>query len=71
MNDKNRCNCGCSKDKSNTLKSETEQKIPSGCCHKSAGCNEWTSVSENYNIKDSCEKNEKSAGNNQWCSTSK
>ena len=71
MNDKNSCNCGCNQSKSNTLKNETEQNTPSGCCHKSAECNEWTSGSANYNIKDSCEKNEKSAGNNQWCSTSK
>ncbi|SFC21167.1 hypothetical protein [Clostridium uliginosum] len=38
---------------------------------KSAKCNSWTSVSQNYDIKESCEKNEKSATDNQWCSCSK
>ena len=71
MNDKSSCNCGVNQSSNNLLKEETDKKVSSGCCNKSAGCNDWTSVSQNYNIEDSCKKNEKSAGNNQWCSTSK
>ncbi|NME82591.1 hypothetical protein [Clostridium sp. SM-530-WT-3G] len=70
MSNSNNCNCGANKS-NNILKEETAKKTSSGCCNKSEGCNDWTSVSQNYDIKDSCEKNEKSAGNNQWCSTSK
>ncbi|MDO5517324.1 MAG: hypothetical protein Q4F66_07185 [Clostridium sp.] len=71
MDNKNNCSCGCDKSKDQTLKNETDQKVSSGCCNKSEGCNDWTSVSQNYDIKESCEKHEKDAGNNQWCSTSK
>lgn len=38
---------------------------------KSATCNNWSSVPQNYDIKESCEKHEKTATNNQWCSCSK
>lgn len=64
-------NCSCDQSNSATLKNETNEKVEAGCCNKSAGCNEWTSVSQNFNIKESCEKHEKDAGNNQWCSTCK
>lgn len=68
---KNKNNCCCDQSENPTLKNETDQKVSSGCCNKSEGCNEWTSVSQNFNIKESSKKNEKDAGNNQWCSTCK
>lgn len=56
---------------SNTLNAETNTKLSSGCNKKDAGSNAWTSVAQNYNISESCEKHEKNEGNNQWCSTCK
>ena len=55
----------------NTLKAETNTKLSSGCNKKDAGNNAWTSVAQNYDIKESCEEHKKDAGNNQWCSTCK
>lgn len=54
-----------------TLKAETSTKLSSACNEKDAGNNQWTSVPQNYNIKESCEEHKKDEGNNQWCSTCK
>ena len=81
MTNKNNCKCNsscncepvcdCDESSSSTLKAETNTKLSSGCNKKDAGNNAWTSVAQNYNISESCEKHEKNEGNNQWCSTNK
>lgn len=43
----------------NTLKAETNTKLSSGCNKKDAGNNAWTSVAQNYDIKESCEEHKK------------
>lgn len=68
-----KCNggCHCEGSSSETLKAETNTKMSSGCNKKDAGDNAWTSVAQNYDIAESCEKHKKDEGNNQWCSTCK
>lgn len=37
------------------------------CNCKSCHSNQWASVEEHYDIKESCCKHEKTATDNQWC----
>ncbi|WP_294372522.1 hypothetical protein [uncultured Clostridium sp.] len=63
--------CGCCSKEKDTLKNETNIKLSSGYNEKNDGNNSWTSVAQNYDIKESCKDNKKNEGNNQWCSTCK
>ncbi len=63
--------CNCSESSSSMLKAETNTELSSGCNKKDAGDNAWTSVAQNYDVAESCEKHKKDEGNNQWCSTCK
>ncbi|NFN94308.1 hypothetical protein FDB28_09435 [Clostridium botulinum] len=65
------CNgCSCH-EKETPLIQENKIRTDNDTSGKSATCNNWSSVPQNYDIKESCEKHEKTATNNQWCSCSK
>ncbi|AOR23527.1 hypothetical protein [Clostridium taeniosporum] len=56
------CSSGCHK-KATPLTDEYKLNATDG---KSATCNNWSSVPRNYDIKEACERHEKTATNNQW-----